>query len=140
MRILGGLVLALAVIACGRGTKPEEETGMVTPGLPYTGTPPGAARASAQDGKLVLENDVLRVEWSTADGALRPVAVTDLVAGTTLPLSGEPFEILLGGDERAAAKDLVPGEAKIVPVEPGPGPRASDACRGVAIEVPFGSP
>jgi hypothetical protein len=93
-----------------------------------------------REGELALGNAVIRATWTFEEGELRPRQVVDLVGGATLDLAGEPFQILFSDGSRIAASRLEAGPPETGSFGTGPGPRASDGCRGVEIVVPFTDP
>lgn len=76
-------------------------------GVEFPGPEPGPASASLSDGKLVLENAVLSVAWSVANGEFRLVQIDDRIGGQSLALeSSEAFHMNMAGDRRLAASEL----------------------------------
>ena len=72
----------------------------------YPGPAPGEAKAVAQDGEILLHNDVVECKWMIEDGHLVPVSVWN----RSLPALGvqgsECFELRLGGGRILKASDF----------------------------------
>jgi hypothetical protein len=58
----------------------------------YPGPAPGEAQASVQDGQILLHNNVLECQWTTADGHLRPVLIRNKSARTSATI--DTFRLL----------------------------------------------
>ena len=50
----------------------------------FPGPAPGPARAEVNQDELVLENEVIALRWTVADGRLRPAGVANKPANKTL--------------------------------------------------------
>jgi len=73
----------------------------------YPGPAPGVAKASVQDGEIVLSNDALECKWSVAEGKLRPISITNKHSGAAVPLhESECFQLLLPNAQALKASDL----------------------------------
>lgn len=91
--------------------------GSVSPAiaLDFPGPAPGEARGQADGASFVLENQVLSLAWQLADGRLKPVALVDKLAGTTLPLQGtECFAIVLDNTPSPGTTTLKASELTLV--------------------------
>ena len=65
-------------------------------GVEFPGPAPGHPRASQKDGVFTLENAVLAAAWKTEGGTLRPVRLTDKLAGQAYDQTGtELFRLAL---------------------------------------------
>ncbi len=108
--LLSGSILACSGswVACSDGVpRAENETALdestcksggpgastATP-FPFPGKAPGVAHARVEAGSIVLENAVLATSWKISTTLTGDVA-KDIVAGTSMPLTGEIFEIAL---------------------------------------------
>ena len=72
----------------------------------YPGPAPGEAKASAQDGHILLSNAALECKWIIADGRLRPVYIMNR---HSLALSLQPsecFQLLLADGQTLKASGL----------------------------------
>ena len=63
-----------------------------------------AVHAAETSGKL--ENKAVAWSWRVVDGKLQPVRLEDKLNGTTLSLSGECFQVVLGGGAVVKASDF----------------------------------
>lgn len=67
--------------------------------LEFPGPLPGAAKASAKDGWLVLENNVIAARWHIEGDRLRPAAVVNRLASSSFDQTGkELFRVALKPD------------------------------------------
>jgi hypothetical protein len=81
----------------------------------FPGPAPGKALATAADDALRLENNVLRIDWRVADGSLRPVRLTDKLAGKSLALAkSECFQLLLANTPLPGTRTLAASALKLV--------------------------
>ena len=89
----------------------------------FRGPAPGAARASAAEGELRVENGVIEYVWSFEQGCLRPLRITDRISGATIALEeSEVFCLLLDGDGLIGCSALrASGEPRMVDLAPKPG-------------------
>jgi hypothetical protein len=116
--------------------------------LDFPGPAPGEARAQVNGSDFVLENQVLSLTWQLADGRLKPVALVDKLAGTTLPLQGtECFAIVLdntpspGTTTLKASELTLVGKPELGRIEPdAQSLRAADHFAGHRIAATFCSP
>ncbi len=75
--------------------------------LEFPGPEPGAAGMKGDGAALTVFNAILSQTWSTKDGALKPVRVTDRMADETIDLQGtEVFRLTLGDGRTIAASEL----------------------------------
>lgn len=118
----------------------------LVPAVAFPGPPPGEARASCEAGLLVLENHVLRGEWTVAEGRLRPVRFVDMLSGAELDLRGaECFQLVLDRapspePERVMAGSLHLDTVRLERLSPVPGTvRAADGFPGWGFEVFLGN-
>jgi len=79
---IAAMCIAIACVAAA-----EEAVGK-PPTVQVPSQRPGIARASAQGGRLCLENDSISMAWDTAEGTLRPVSIVDRFHGHTWPQTG----------------------------------------------------
>ncbi|MCU0916761.1 MAG: enterotoxin [Planctomycetes bacterium] len=70
----------------------------------YPGPAPGAAKASVQDGHILLYNDVLEGKWFIEDGRLRPIYV--MTKPWPAVSQSDCFELLLGDGQTLKASAL----------------------------------
>jgi hypothetical protein len=83
--------------------------------LDFPGPTPGAARATVGATALCLENNVLRIEWRVADGALRPVSLTDKLAKRSLPLDkSECFQLVLANTPLPGTRTVAASALRLV--------------------------
>jgi len=115
------------------------------PAVAFPGPPPGAAWASCEAGLLVLENNVLRGEWTVAEGRLRPIRFVDRLSGAELDLRGaECFQLALDraprrGLERVPAGSLRLDKVHLERLLPVPGAvRAADGFPGWGVQAFLG--
>ncbi|MCY3024573.1 MAG: hypothetical protein NTW87_36830 [Planctomycetota bacterium] len=107
--------------------------------FPYPGPRPGPAEAKVQDSKLTLGNAVIAAEWALGAPGLRPVAVTDLQAGSAMKCSGELFQVELADGTRYSASGLkAMGTPRATALAPRPAAsRLADRAGGQRLEVPL---
>ena len=90
----------------------------------FPGPKPGKARATAEDGRWTLENNVIACRWTVADGRLKPGSATDKLSGATLEFdraTSECFVLLLDSDKRLAASGMkMVGLPTVEPIEAEP--------------------
>jgi hypothetical protein len=72
----------------------------------YPGRTPGEAKASVQDGKIVLGNGAIECSWTVANGHLRPVWVKNLSSPSLVQPKGECFQLLLDDGQTLKASGL----------------------------------
>ena len=96
---------------------------------------PFAARADRD--AISIGNDAVAVDWSLAGGHLKPVDLKSPAAGTTLPLTGEAFELQMADGSRVKASDLhATGAAVVQAAEVLPNsPKLSDRLPGKSVSV-----
>jgi len=98
-------VLCSALVACAR----------VACALDFPGPDPKEASVSADNNRLVLENQVLRCEWTTANGRLRPACVTDKLSKTTLKLDDvESFRFFVANAPASEPRLLKASDLRVV--------------------------
>jgi hypothetical protein len=113
--------------------------------LDFPGTEPGAARGMADNNRFALENAVIRCEWMTGGGRLKPVCIEDKLSKTTLSLGdGECFRFIVaqtpasqGREVRASDLQIV-GKPKLTTLKPVAGTRRLAERRGgrlVTVEL-----
>jgi len=115
--------------------------------IDFPGPPPGAAQARIDAGRLVLENDVLALSWTVANGRLKPERLVNKLSGTTLDLAGcECFQVLVAsspmpGRQVVKAGDLtVVGKPQVVEIDSQPSfSRAAERFGGRTILVDLAS-
>jgi hypothetical protein len=81
----GVILVGLSGVGAARAAGPVE----------YPGRAPGEAKASVQDGKIVLGNDAIECSWTVANGHLRSVWVKNLSSPSAMRPKGECFQLLL---------------------------------------------
>ena len=74
--------------------------------LDYPGTAPGAAHCEIGETTIELSNQALAISWSLGPQGLRANWVRDQQRPQQLPLTGELFQIVLGGGQRYNASTL----------------------------------
>jgi hypothetical protein len=62
--------------------------------LEFPGPAPGEAKASVQNGKIVLSNDALECSWSVADGHLRPTCLVSKQSPSVSPIWIDCFQLM----------------------------------------------
>ncbi|MFZ2642449.1 MAG: enterotoxin [Verrucomicrobiia bacterium] len=103
----------------------------------FPGPDPQQAKTMVDHNRFVLENEVLRCEWMTGGGRLKPVCVEDKLSKTTLSMGdGECFRFVVartpaseGRVVRASDLQLV-GRPKLTVLKPAPGSRRLAERRG----------
>ena len=71
------LIVSIACLAAGR----------LALAVDYPGPAPGAATGTCAAAAATLENDILAMRWTVADGRLKPACFVDKQSGATLDLS-----------------------------------------------------
>lgn len=124
----------------------------VSPGrlaaVEFPGPNPGRAAAHADPGRLVLENQALRCEWSLAGGRLRPLRLTDKLSRTTLPMdAGESFRFLVAKTPAAESRLVkasdfrLAGTPRVTALAPtGRSRRIWEQCHGWRVEADLEAP
>ena len=134
-RLTPMLVLCLPVLLLGQSAWAVD----------FPGPDPQQAKATVDHNRFVLENEVIRCEWMTGAGRLKPVCVEDKLSKTTLSLGdGECFRFVVartpvseGRLVRASDLQLV-GKPKLTVLKPSPGSlRLAErrAGRQIAVEL-----
>jgi hypothetical protein len=105
--------------------------------LEFPGPEPQQARGMVDNNRAVLENEVIRCEWMTGGGRLKPVCVEDKLTKTTLSLGdGECFRFVAArtpaseGRAVRASELQVVGRAKLTVLKPASGSRRLAERRG----------
>ncbi len=83
----------------------------ITPGkaegtVEYPGPAPGEAKASAQNGHLLLSNDALECKWIISDGHLRPAYIMNRHSLALSLEQSECFQLLMADGQSLKASDL----------------------------------
>jgi hypothetical protein len=113
--------------------------------LEFPGPEPQQARGIVDNNRAVLENDVIRCEWMTGGGRLKPVCLEDKITKTTLSLGdGECFRFVMArtpaseGRALRASELQIVGRAKLTAIKPASGSRRLAERRGgrqIAVEL-----
>ncbi|MEN6576772.1 MAG: enterotoxin [Phycisphaerales bacterium] len=74
--------------------------------IEYPGPEPGTAKASAQDGDILLSNNILECKWMIVEGRLRPMHILNRSFPAVSFRSSECFELLLADGRVLKASDL----------------------------------
>ncbi len=75
--------------------------------IEFPGSEPGAAQCSFDEGRLVLENDVLSCQWDITEGRLKLDRLVDKLAGSAIDAGeGECFQLVLGDGRVLKASDM----------------------------------
>jgi hypothetical protein len=122
--------------------------GIADAAVEFPGPDPGKAIAEVDPGRIVLENHVLRCEWSLAGGRLKPVRVTDKLSRTALPMDGgESFRFLVAKTPAAeprrvrASEFRLAGMPRVTALAPaGSSRRLWEQCRGWRVEAGLEAP
>jgi len=112
-------------------------------GLDFPGPEPGPAKGRIEEGRLVLENEVLSAGWTISAGRLTPGYVTNKLSSDTLQLEGsECFQIVLADSPLAkvrivkASELTLTGEPELRTLEPdGGSARLAEKSGGRGIVV-----
>ena len=101
----------------------------------YPGPAPGAAKAAIEADVLRLENNVLAVEWTLADGLMHPGGVEDKQAKVKTPGGGELFQLVTADGKTIPASALtLTGAPRVEDLAADPGViRVGDHFRGKRI-------
>ena len=103
-RLAAAAVLAVSLLFWPAGT---------ASGLDFPGPQPGPAKGLVDQGRLVLENEVLAAGWTISAGRLTTSFVTNKLASNTLQLNGaECFQIVLADSPRSKVRVLKASELK----------------------------
>ncbi|MCX7824554.1 MAG: enterotoxin [Verrucomicrobiae bacterium] len=120
----------------------------VASAVDFPGPEPQQAKATLEGNRFVMENQVLRCEWTTSNGRFKPVRAVDKLSGTTLPMDDvESFRFLVASTPASEprlmkASDLrVVGKPRLTALKASPASRRlADRCAGRQIVVELASP
>ena len=112
-------------------------------GLDFPGPEPGPAKGRVDQGRLVLENEVLAAGWTISAGRMTPGYVTNKLATDTLQLHGsECFQVVLADSPLSSVRIVkaseltLMGEPELTALEPdGRSTRLADKSGGRRIVV-----
>lgn len=87
----------------------------VASALDFPGPEPQQAKGMVDNNRFALENEVIRCEWMTGGGRLKPVCVEDKLSKTTLSLGdGECFRFVVARTPAAEGRTVRASDLQIV--------------------------
>jgi len=97
--ILTGIIAANISLGADKVAAPVD--------IVYGNTMPGLASAKQKDGKYILSNNVLSVEWSLENGRLMLTGISDVLQTKAYPQSTELFEFQMDDLQHIRASECV---------------------------------